>query len=169
MTEWIKWEGGECPVHANTRVDYRFRAGIALSGYKAVILEWSHDGSGSDIVAYRVSAGQQSMEEAYEQAHRPIGDSEYETAPTFLKAADKHMDDRAATYDKPEGERSITQVVAIFNQFHGTSLTEAQGWHFMEIVKQVRFFTKEGFHRDSAEDSIAYAALRAEAKQREGK
>ena len=109
------------------------------------------------------------MEEAYEQTHREISDNEYETAPVFLKAAAKHMDDRASTYDKPEGERSMAQTVAIFNLFHGTNLTEAQGWHFMETIKNVRFFTKQGFHRDSGEDAIAYAALKTEAKQKEGK
>jgi hypothetical protein len=77
------------------------------------------------------------------------------------------MDDRAAAYDEPSGERSIAKVVGIFNLFHGTELTETQGWHFMQIVKDVRFFTANGFHRDSAEDAIAYAALKAEAKQGE--
>ena len=88
-------------------------------------------------------------------------------APDFLKAAAKHMEDRASTFDKPEGERSMAQTVAIFNLYHGTNLTEAQGWHFMETVKNVRFFTNKGFHRDSGEDGIAYAALKTEAKQRE--
>ena len=167
MSEWIEWKGGDRPVGWHTKVDYKLVGIDKVFSDIAGHLRWG-DAEGAEIVLYRPSE-QQSMEEAYEQAHKEIGGSEYETAPTFLKAAAKHMDDRAATYDKPEGERSITQVVAIFNQFHGTNLTEAQGWHFMEIVKQVRFFTKEGFHRDSAEDSIAYAALRAEAKQREGK
>lgn len=89
------------------------------------------------------------------------------TAPDVLAKAKKHMEDRAATYDKPEGERSMAQTVAVFNVFHGTNLTEAQGWHFMEILKRVRLFSRPGFHQDSAEDAVAYGALLAEAKARE--
>lgn len=91
------------------------------------------------------------------------------TAPSVLAAARQHMLDRAATYDKPEGERSMAQTVAIFNQFHGTKLTEAQGWHFMQVLKDVRLFTRPAYHADSAEDGVAYAALKAEAKAAESR
>lgn len=85
-------------------------------------------------------------------------------APDLLEAAAGHMRDRAATYDKPEGERSMTQTVSVFNQFHGTSLTEAQGWHFMQILKDVRLFANPtNPHRDSVEDGVAYSALKGEA------
>lgn len=88
-------------------------------------------------------------------------------APEILEKAAIHMSNRAATYDKPEGERSMAQAVSIFNQFHGTDMTEAQGWHFMQILKDVRLFTRSGYHADSGEDSVAYAALKCEAKSRE--
>ncbi|WP_225970940.1 hypothetical protein [Delftia acidovorans] len=89
-------------------------------------------------------------------------------APDILEAAAGHLRDRAATYDKPEGERSMAQTVTIFNQFHGAGMTEAQGWHFMQILKDVRLFTRDGYHQDSGEDCVAYAALKCEAKAREG-
>ncbi len=84
-------------------------------------------------------------------------------ADEILTAAAQHMRDRAATYDKPGGERSMAQTVAIFNLYHGTSLTEAQGWHMMQILKDVRLFARPGYHADSAEDCTAYSALKAEA------
>ena len=90
------------------------------------------------------------------------------SAPALLTAAAKHMNDRAATYDKPEGERSMAQTVAVFEAYHGIRLTEAQGWHFMQVLKDVRLFTRDSYHGDSAEDCIAYAALKAEAKAQEG-
>lgn len=37
----------------------------------------------------------------------------------------------------------------------------------LAMIKVVRLFQREGFHRDSAEDAIAYAALLAESKARE--
>jgi len=85
------------------------------------------------------------------------------TAPVLLDAAAGHLRDRAATYDKPEGERSMAKTVAIFNLHHGTALTEAQGWHLLQILKDVRLFARASYHADSAEDCIAYAALKAEA------
>ncbi|HLV16022.1 MAG TPA: hypothetical protein VKY70_00975 [Pseudomonas sp.] len=88
-------------------------------------------------------------------------------APEILTKAAGHLADRAVTYDKPEGERSMALTVAVFNQFHGTSLTEAQGWHFMQILKDVRLFSRPGYHADSGEDGVAYAALKAEAKAKE--
>ena len=84
-------------------------------------------------------------------------------AQEILRKAAGHMTDRASTYDKPEGERSMAQTVAIFNLYHGTSLTEAQGWHLLQILKDVRLFSRDGYHADSAEDCVAYAALKAEA------
>ena len=89
------------------------------------------------------------------------------SAPAILDAAAGHMRDRASTYDKPEGERSLAQTVDIFNRYHGTKLTEAQGWHFMQILKDVRLFTRDGYHADSGEDGVAYAALKCEAKAAE--
>ncbi|WP_313330732.1 hypothetical protein [Comamonas sp.] len=84
-------------------------------------------------------------------------------APDLLEAAAGHMRDRAATYDKPAGERSMAATVRVFNAFHGTSISEAQGWHFMQILKDVRLFTNvDAPHRDSIEDGVAYAALKGE-------
>ena len=85
----------------------------------------------------------------------------------FLYAAADHMRDRAATYDKPEGERSMAATVAAFNNITGHQLSEADGWLMMTILKLVRLNQREGFHQDSAEDAVAYAALLAEAKSEE--
>lgn len=85
------------------------------------------------------------------------------TAPDILDKAAGHMRDRASTYDRAKGERSMGKAVAMFNACHGTSLSEEQGWHLMELVKHVRYFTAPGYHADSVEDGAAYAALRGEA------
>lgn len=80
-----------------------------------------------------------------------------------MYAAAGHMEARATTYDTPGGERSMARAVAVFNTMHDTDLSEAQGWHFMQILKDVRLFSAPGYHADSAEDGVAYAALKAEA------
>lgn len=84
----------------------------------------------------------------------------------ILEAAAGHMRDRAVTYDKPEGERSMGATVAAFNVITGHKLTEEQGWLFMQLLKAVR--SQHGAYRaDSYEDGAAYAALAGEAAARD--
>ena len=79
----------------------------------------------------------------------------------ILQAAAGHMRDRAATYDKPEGERSMGATVAAFRAVSGVKLTETQGWLFMALLKAVR--SQQGAYRaDSFEDGAAYFALAGE-------
>ena len=87
-------------------------------------------------------------------------------APELLGRAARHMHDRASTYDKPEGERSMGRAVQAFNAITGHSLTEAEGWLFMAMLKAVRSETRVEPHQDSLEDLIAYAALYAEARSK---
>jgi hypothetical protein len=85
-------------------------------------------------------------------------------ADELLSQAARHMNDRAATYDKPEGERSMGRAVQAFNAITGRDLAEPEGWLLLQVLKDVRLFQQPGYHADSAEDCIAYAALKAEAK-----
>lgn len=85
-------------------------------------------------------------------------------AAELLGRAARHMHDRATTYDKPEGERSMGRCVEAFNAITGHELSESEGWLLLAVLKQVRLFTRKDYHADSAEDAIAYLALLAEAK-----
>lgn len=87
-------------------------------------------------------------------------------AAEMLGRAAALLHERGQNYDKPEGERSMGRTVAAFNAITGRDLSEAEGWLFMQQLKQVRLFTRSGYHVDSAEDNIAYAALMAEAKSK---
>ena len=88
------------------------------------------------------------------------------TAHDILKAAAGHMQDRAATYDKPEGERSMGATVEAFKAVTGHHLTEEQGWLFMALLKAVR--SQQGALRmDSYEDGAAYFALAGESAARD--
>lgn len=78
-----------------------------------------------------------------------------------LKAALGHMEDRAATYDKPEGERSMPATVSAFNALTGHQLTAEQGWLFMTVLKLCRT-QQGGFRADNYEDGAAYFALMGE-------
>lgn len=88
--------------------------------------------------------------------------SDGSTAANILRAAIGHMDQRAATYDKPEGERSMGSTVLAFAAITGVLMTEEQGWLFMALLKAVR--SQQGAYRaDSYEDGAAYFALAGEA------
>lgn len=89
------------------------------------------------------------------------------TAPEFLHRAATIMEERGKQYDKPGGERSMGKTVAAFNEITGRDLSEAEGWLLLETLKNVRLWQKPGFHQDSADDGVAYSALKAEAKAKE--
>lgn len=82
-------------------------------------------------------------------------------AQQYLNQAVKDMQDRAGERDQPEGERSMVRTVNAFNAMHGTSLTEVQGWQFMELLKMARSIGGQ-FRADDFIDGAAYAALAGE-------
>lgn len=53
MRDWIKWNGGECPVPGETPVSVQRRSGVVESG-RARAFWWNHLGWSGDIVSYRV-------------------------------------------------------------------------------------------------------------------
>ena len=89
------------------------------------------------------------------------------TAPEILHKAAAIMEERGRQYDKPEGERSMGATVTAFNAITGHHLTEAEGWLLLQLLKDVRQWQRPGYHQDSAEDCVAYAALKAEALAKE--
>lgn len=81
----------------------------------------------------------------------------------ILEKAAQHMRDRAETYDKPDGERSIGATVAAFNAVTGDGLMNSgeRGWLFMTLLKMVR--SQQGEYKaDNYEDGAAYVSLMGE-------
>ena len=60
---WIKWNGGECPVPHDQKVEVKFRYGGA-SEEIAADLYWSHVDDNSDIVEYRTVTEQADLDAA---------------------------------------------------------------------------------------------------------
>ncbi len=52
--EWVEWHGGENPA-GDEQIDYRLRNGREYRDKWADALEWDHDQSGGDIIAYRLA------------------------------------------------------------------------------------------------------------------
>lgn len=84
-------------------------------------------------------------------------------ATDFLLHAAALLAERGKQYDSPAGERSMGKAIRAFNAVSGRDLDESEGWLLMQLLKDVRQFSGPTYHTDSAEDCIAYAALKAEA------
>jgi hypothetical protein len=85
-------------------------------------------------------------------------------APGYLKTATQVMEDRAASRDKPGGERSMARCVETFNAMTGHVLSEEDGWMFMQYLKHSRM-QGGAYTKDDYVDSVAYSALMAEAAE----
>lgn len=88
----------------------------------------------------------------------------------FLSNGIRILSERGKQYDKDDQqqERSMQKVVKVFNEICGKDLTEAEGWEFMALVKQVRAFSRPGvYHEDSWQDGVNYLALGGEAASKE--
>ena len=94
-------------------------------------------------------------------------DGEVLPSPTYaeriLRQAADTLKQRGQVYDSPEGERSMGKTVIAFNTITSNNLTEAEGWLLLQLLKDVRQWSKEAYHEDSAVDCVNYAALKAEA------
>ncbi len=88
------------------------------------------------------------------------------TAVDILNAGAKHIADRAAQRDTPEGERSMAKTVKAFNIIYNRDLTEEEGWQFMVLLKMSRG-SQGDYNPDDAEDQTAYSALAGECKSKE--
>lgn len=87
----------------------------------------------------------------------------------LLQKAASTLEARGAERDLPNGERSMQKAVQIFNAIHPEiSLTEVQGWRFMQCLKLARE-VQGGFKEDDYLDGIGYAALKAECAIQENK
>lgn len=85
------------------------------------------------------------------------------TASDYLKDGADLLSERGKQYDKSGQERSMEKIVRIFNDMTGQDLTTVQGWYFMQVLKDVRFFQNQiKAHADSLLDKINYAALMTE-------
>lgn len=91
------------------------------------------------------------------------------SAEMFLAKAETLLRRRGQDYDTPDKkERSADKVATAFNAITGHNLTGPDVWLLLQILKDVRQWTHPRYHQDSAEDSVAYAALKAEALANQG-
>lgn len=57
MTDWIEWNGGECPIKSDkTMVEYKMiNASPDIFYGKQLYWNWKHNGQCGDIIAYRIT------------------------------------------------------------------------------------------------------------------
>ena len=61
---WVKWDGGECPVPDDTRVEVKCRSGKVLEPLLAYRYSWTHIDRNNDIVEYHTVTEQPDLEAA---------------------------------------------------------------------------------------------------------
>lgn len=89
------------------------------------------------------------------------------SASDYLEEGAKLLKERGKQYDKSGEERSMEKIVKIFNLQTGQDLSVVEGWYFMQVLKDVRFFQNtEKPHEDSLIDGINYRALMTEEAMR---
>ena len=80
-----------------------------------------------------------------------------------LELAATVIDQRGKDYDTQTGERSGSKVAVAFAAITGRQITAAEVYLVLQLVKDVRQWQRTRYHKDSAIDCVAYAALKAEA------
>ena len=93
--------------------------------------------------------------------------SQSRTASEIADSSLVHIKERATTYDQAAGERSAQKTAVAFNAITGHNVSEAEVFLLLQILKDVRQWSREEYHQDSAEDCIAYDSLKAEALEKE--
>lgn len=101
---------------------------------------------------------QMNRKKAVASETRPISYAEH-----ALRQAADTIQQRAASRDLPQGERSMARAVAAFNGLVGGDrrLTEHEGWLLMVCLKMARA-TAGAFNPDDYVDMAAYGALAGE-------
>ena len=74
---WIKWDGGECPVPLDTKVEVKLRNGKVLEPAYAFCYKWDHFYQGGDIVEYRTITEPPDLE----AAEKLLRDNRYTVIP----------------------------------------------------------------------------------------
>lgn len=84
---WIEWKGGECPVGAFDVIEVRYRDYFNEVNHigESRVYDWIHNGSQTDIIAYRLHKPEQAKPEFCESVMRPI--PEPEAKPTIEQLA----------------------------------------------------------------------------------
>lgn len=75
------------------------------------------------------------------------------TIKSFVKRIDDKVEEmkakEAKQYDNEEKEISMGKCVEAFNIITGKDLTESEGWLLLQLLKDVRQWSKESYHEDS--------------------
>ncbi|MGY6251678.1 hypothetical protein ACXIUS_29835 [Bosea thiooxidans] len=111
MTDWIEWNGGECPVSTGALVEVRLDDGTTTGPMTAGGWDWRNHGTPADIVAYRlVDAPGASTGSALSQQ---VGGDHYKGATiqpvefcvkNKMESLESNIVKRAFRHDKPTGK-----------------------------------------------------------------
>lgn len=116
-TDWIEWNGGECPVAEGYVVEYKLRgnsdASVIDASFPAVNLQWNHENEPWDIVAYRLVDAPRASTGAPSALATQVGGDHYKGAAiqpvefcvkNKMESLESNIVKRAFRHDKPTGK-----------------------------------------------------------------
>jgi len=149
---------GEDTMFSNDLNDWEWREWGYID-FDGVVCLWSRHTHPEEL-PFIDDEPSQSLNDQYAEIEKVR--QSHRTASEIADSALKHIRERAETYDQPTGERSAAKTAKAFNAITGKDITESEVWLLLQLLKDVRQWSREDYHQDSAEDCIAYAALKAE-------
>lgn len=116
MSDWIKWNGGECPVHPDTTIEVEYRDGNSEEDKAGSFDEcWTNDSDPADIVAYRIisepqlTGGKQSSGNYYRiEVARPVE----EGRPAYSAECADIIEALNMTFNEGEAFKAIWRLAA---------------------------------------------------------
>ena len=154
MLLWWRDSFNKCIGHDDQLSNHEIDVYNHLERTPKPVILWQRDQDEPFLTPECALNDQYAEIEQVRQSHR--------TASEIADSALKHIRERAETYDQPTGERSAAKTAKAFNAITGKDITESEVWLLLQLLKDVRQWSREDYHQDSAEDCIAYASLKAE-------
>lgn len=148
--EWFESNYEPITLHQETYSDYQMRPCLNIDWFKESVKTSSED--------YHRTLKVKESEVLADYVIPP----KHKSSIDFLDEVKSIQSQRSAEYEQDGGERSFAKVATVFNTYTGKDLQPSDIALMLEILKNVRFYSQDGYHSDSVVDKISYGSLWAE-------
>ena len=127
MTNWIEWNGGECPIKSyKTIVEYRLASGLV--GVRAGRrLDWTHSPTSLvNIIAYRITEDHEPMTRTREQITAQIAELQKQLDAMPVVVGRGHWDGSSITNSRHVSDTHYFDIETINGvpHIHGVAMKE---------------------------------------------
>lgn len=122
MSEWIEWNGGECPVDGDVFVDVMRTDSTVWLRTQAEDLTWQHNNKTYDIIAYRLHKSlDDATPEEWDKASREVmqkGDDDTQKGYDSVGDIDSNKKGTGARYNGGKPDFSLIPLSIIVNTYY---------------------------------------------------